>query len=668
MINKDDMNSITRDEYTLSSLAEAKHQFCVPLYQRLYSWEQLQVTQLLKDLHEAQTKNTSKDYYIGNIVLSKNKDYGFDLIDGQQRMTTLWLVALVLSKMCTNEKWKRVLINTDSKLRLQFSVREAENIYLKELLEKSLEDLSTKNTEVNRRIIDAINVIHKFFKGVKPEKNLPTFADYIFNHAKLVATILPSNMDLNKYFEVMNNRGVQLEKHEILKAQLLSQASKMQLSMSLAWLAKAWDACAQMNQYVESSFTTKDKAQALDDIINNKSSKELAAVFDANGENGSSKETTNLTLTDLQKLPLLKSSNVRNTPPKNSEDKYRSVVQFPEFLLHILKLYLKQNGSSVSVKIKDSNLLVEFANLPNDNAEAFICFLLKTRVLFDNYVIKYREVDARDIRHDISELKQTDKDKNVYSRTASEAGATRELSMLQGMLNVSTESEHWLTPLLAFLHHEPKPVFKDVTVWLESLDNVLANTRLNGAGLLDTANLFINNPKIVHSQFFDLKQPNEFYEKLNQGTDTPRYWFFRLDYLLWKSWFSGEGNKKKCGLQQSWQEPAKDFQFRQNRSVEHVYPQNPEGGNNWDSVTLDGFGNLALISVESNSGYNNQIPVDKRSDFKAKVEKTKTLESLKLALIYNGDESWNWNQETAEAHQKICCDILIDSLTKKDGD
>ena len=138
--------------------------------------------------------------------------------------------------------------------------------------------------------------------------------------------------------------------------------------------------------------------------------------------------------------------------------------------------------------------------------------------------------------------------------------------------------------------------------------------------------------------------------------------------MLWKSWFSGEGNKKKCGLQQSWQEPAKDFQFRQNRSVEHVYPQNPEGGNNWDSVTLDGFGNLALISVESNSGYNNQIPVDKRSDFKAKVEKTKTLESLKLALIYNGDESWNWNQETAEAHQKICCDILIDSLTKKDGD
>ena len=178
-------------------------------------------------------------------------------------------------------------------------------------------------------------------------------------------------------------------------------------------------------------------------------------------------------------------------------------------------------------------------------------------------------------------------------------------------------------------------MFKDVTVWLESLDNVLAHTRLNGAGLLDTANLFINNPKIVHSQFFDLKQPNEFYEKLNQGTDTPRYWFFRLDYLLWKSWFSGEGNKKKCGLQQSWQEPAKDFQFRQNRSVEHVYPQNPEGGNNWDSVTLDGFGNLALISVESNSGYNNQIPVDKRSDFKAKVEKTKTQESLKLALIYS---------------------------------
>ena len=53
MINKDDMNTITNHEYTLNSLMEANHQFCVPLYQRLYSWEQLQVTQLLKDLHEA---------------------------------------------------------------------------------------------------------------------------------------------------------------------------------------------------------------------------------------------------------------------------------------------------------------------------------------------------------------------------------------------------------------------------------------------------------------------------------------------------------------------------------------------------------------------------------------------------------------------------------------
>ncbi len=662
------MNTITNHEYTLNSLMEANHQFCVPLYQRLYSWEQLQVTQLLKDLHEAQKLNSSKDYYIGNIVLSKNKDNGFDLIDGQQRMTTLWLVALVLSKMCTSDKWKGVLINADSELRLQFSVREAENNYLKALLEKSLDDLSTKNTEVNRRIIDAIHLIHKFFKDVeakdvKAEGSLHTFADFIFHHAKLVATVLPSNMDLNKYFEVMNNRGVQLEKHEILKAQLLFQASNVPLSMSLAWLAKAWDACAQMNQYVEPSFTTKDKAKALDDIINNKSSKELAAVFDANVENATTEDTTPLTLTDLQKLPLPKSSGEKNTSEKNTEDKYRSVIQFPEFLLHTLKLFIKQKGSSDLVKIKDSNLLVEFAKLPNDNAEAFICFLLKTRVLFDNYVIKYREVDARDIRHDISELKQTDKDKNEYSRTASEAGATRELSMLQGMLNVSSESEHWLTPLLAYLHSEPTAEFKGVTAWLVQLDNVLAHTRLNGAGLLDTANLFINNPKIVHSQFFDFKQPNEFYEKLNQGTDTPRYWFFRLDYLLWKSWFIGEGNKKECGLQKSWQVSAKDFQFRQNRSVEHVYPQNPEGGNTWDTVKLDGFGNLALISVESNSGYNNQTPDNKRSDFKAKVEKTKTLESLKLALIYSGvNESWNWNQEAAEAHQKICCDILIGSL------
>ena len=48
------------------------------------------------------------------------------------------------------------------------------------------------------------------------------FADYLFSHVQIIKVEVPPDTDLNHYFEIMNNRGEQLEKHEILKAQMMS--------------------------------------------------------------------------------------------------------------------------------------------------------------------------------------------------------------------------------------------------------------------------------------------------------------------------------------------------------------------------------------------------------------------------------------------------------------
>lgn len=68
--------------------------YSVPDYQREYVWQSEQVEQLLADIHSelnGSDPEKAPEYFIGSIVVCPGKDGVFDLIDGQQRMTTLFL-------------------------------------------------------------------------------------------------------------------------------------------------------------------------------------------------------------------------------------------------------------------------------------------------------------------------------------------------------------------------------------------------------------------------------------------------------------------------------------------------------------------------------------------------------------------------------------------------
>lgn len=65
---------------------------------------------------------------------------------------------------------------------------------------------------------------------------------------------VPENTDLNRYFEIMNTRGEQLEQHDILKASLMSYLSD---DLDKAVFAKIWDACNDMTGYVQMHFISK---------------------------------------------------------------------------------------------------------------------------------------------------------------------------------------------------------------------------------------------------------------------------------------------------------------------------------------------------------------------------------------------------------------------------
>ena len=84
-------------ELTVSELFTSG-QYTIPIYQRNYTWGKGEIEQLLQDLmDEASLKQEhQKDYYLGSLVVHQRKDGKFEIIDGQQRHTTLCILMAVL--------------------------------------------------------------------------------------------------------------------------------------------------------------------------------------------------------------------------------------------------------------------------------------------------------------------------------------------------------------------------------------------------------------------------------------------------------------------------------------------------------------------------------------------------------------------------------------------
>ena len=67
-------------------------QYIIPIYQRNYAWKESQILQLLYDIKDSEDKN----YYLGSLVVFKRENGDFEVIDGQQRLTTLYIILKAL--------------------------------------------------------------------------------------------------------------------------------------------------------------------------------------------------------------------------------------------------------------------------------------------------------------------------------------------------------------------------------------------------------------------------------------------------------------------------------------------------------------------------------------------------------------------------------------------
>lgn len=448
---------------------------------------------------------------------------------------------------------------------------------------------------------------------------------------------VPEHTDLNRYFEIMNTRGEQLEQHDILKARLmrfLNNRKEQEL------FSRIWNACSDMTGYVQMHFSRTERENIFGGEWNGWPANEWSEYSDCLEITEDSEN--NATINEIIK-PRFKVDNVDGILDDDTHIRFESIIEFPYFLLHALRVFVdfydvsleKDLGELLDDKklIADFENVIKYGTLDNEpiknNKENFarmiIIHLLQTRYLFDSFIIK-REYTGEDKEGEwsLKELHtsgQASKKKAYYSNTklkyekeweTTYAPRNKECLMIQSALRVSYTSPkvmHWITELV---------------LWLFENDEValLTNEAEDIAALATKEN------------FLDGKD-------YKLGVTTPHIVFNFLDYLLWKN------NKSKYS----------DFEFEFRNSVEHWYPQNPSDGSfdSWDDK--DTFGNLCIISRSVNSKFSNLSPESKMKSYGKMVQKG----SLKLRImgdIIEKSSNDKWIKVQCHEHGAEMIDIL----------
>ena len=95
--------AISAHEVAVSKVFSSDYQFSIPDYQRPYAWGREQTLQLIADLADALDRDTTEDYFLGSVVLVKaDKEAAADVIDGQQRLTTVTILLSLLRELTTD--------------------------------------------------------------------------------------------------------------------------------------------------------------------------------------------------------------------------------------------------------------------------------------------------------------------------------------------------------------------------------------------------------------------------------------------------------------------------------------------------------------------------------------------------------------------------------------
>lgn len=236
-------NKITGKEYPLSKIFSADFEYHIPGYQRPYAWTEEETGILFDDLYEFFQTEAVDNYFLGSIVLIKdeNKPYA-DVIDGQQRLTTLSILFSVMANSFHTEAYRN---NCKKYLQEEGNILEGiaaqPRIFLRDwdqdFFSKYIKDIQldalvqidpvTLDTEAKRHIQKNCTVLREKFSEVfNDENDLLKFTQFILTRCFLVVVSTPNQESAFRVFSVMNSRGLDLLPTDIIKSMTIGKLPK----------------------------------------------------------------------------------------------------------------------------------------------------------------------------------------------------------------------------------------------------------------------------------------------------------------------------------------------------------------------------------------------------------------------------------------------------------
>ncbi|MDY6206836.1 MAG: DUF262 domain-containing protein [Prevotella sp.] len=640
----------------------------IPIYQRNYAWENDEIGALVNDVWDA-CKMKKETYFIGTLVSYDRGENKYEIIDGQQRLTTLYLILRALGEKITNK--------------LTYRVRKKSNCTISRLPNTDCED-------ADFGILQGFRIAQQTINEIVCNNDKQAFADYLLAHVHIIHYNVPKDVDLNHYFEVMNSRGEQLEKHEIVKAKLIAFLDKNERNK----FSGIWQACSEMNMYVQMKYPQAEE------------------VF------GDNLRTFKYYKTSFDDLPDIEGNNKVHTldefirgvsyneilgDKSNKTEMFQPIIDLPNFLLIVLKITLMEKPDFEPAKfiLDDKELINAFENakLDKEFVKRFGFNLLQAKYFLDNYVVHHTdEADTPDSNP--WQLEQWQHEGKSYNskNLSGENRLQDKLVHLLSMFEVSFTPRQRKNYLFYCLYH----LFSDID--LENYCNFLSDLadKFFFDIYLDKAKLNeINTPLprafddvvLNKDKKMDLQiqqtSPN-FINIYGDGTQKskgiPLFVFNYMDYQLWKKYAETLSGKKlretdserqiffhELGCSDFGQKVFEQFYFsRTRRSLEHFFPQ-ANIGEVVDDNKINCFGNYAMIGSESNSSGSNWSPktkLDHYLDTSGKIQQV-SVASLKFMIMMQmckdnsndelrqaGDE---WNFDDIKKHQDNMVKILMEN-------
>jgi len=223
--------------------------FRIPEYQRPYIWGTDEINDLLDDLTFAHAEKPNQEYFLGSFVFQTKRagsapglDFDEnDLLDGQQRMTTLLMLFACIRDLCPDQDVQEICTSSifqkgnkihriPERTRIMFAIRESVQDFVNEYIKadqgttnktKLTELAQTKEDPSIRNMATAVLEIHKYLSDPNQSLNLVEFVTFLSNNVLLIYVATEDLDDAFRLFTILNDRGVPLRNSDILKSQNL---------------------------------------------------------------------------------------------------------------------------------------------------------------------------------------------------------------------------------------------------------------------------------------------------------------------------------------------------------------------------------------------------------------------------------------------------------------